>query len=270
MEIPTDDASPTEDSLEQLNLNPDPDEALSVPHRDPSISAIGLLFLLGAIWCVELGLGIGFVFWDFLQSDDAFNFELTMPTVLVLTGGAWGATLLLCGLGCWKYGLGIAEGFSVRRVDPKVLWDSALMGGALSIFAIVISAVGVQSTDSPIQELVESDAASNATGLPLFFMFFAMVVAPLEELYYRGFIFRALRNLIGTAWSATIVIVWFGMIHAFQVGWMPLMIAVIMGMGAVCTYLRIHHDSVIPSMVCHFCYNSILMILALIGFWVQG
>ena len=271
METPTEEAPPSDISLDHSTLISDPDEAQPVPHRDPSISGRGLLILLCAIWCVELGLGIGFVFVDFLKTGDTSNFEMTMPAVLIITACTWMFTLLMCtGFGCWKYGVGIAKGFSIRRVEARVVWNSALIGGALSMCAIVISAVGVQSTDSPIQELIENDAASNSMGLPLFFMLFAMVVAPLEELYYRGFIFRALRNLIGTGLSAAIVIVWFGMLHAFQVAGIPLMIAVIMGMGAVCTYLRIRHDSVVPSMVCHFCYNSMLMVFTLIAFWVQG
>ena len=270
---PNENESPYAETEDLLDPHPALEEGISHPLAQPrtSISAWRLVGLIGIIWGIELSLGIAIVIAVSLQSGGDTSAESTvafsMPIILFTMAISWTATILLCTyFGCVRYSISFSRGFSLRRVESKALVHSVKLGIGFAFFAILVSVIGGDEKDAPILELVESDAASHASGIPILFMFFAIVVAPLEELYYRGFMFRSFQKLIATPLSAALIVIWFGMVHSFQVGGQVLMIAVIMSLGGVCTYLRIRYKSVIPSMACHFTYNVTLMGITLLSY----
>ena len=244
-----------------------PEESSPVEGSTPrSIPLLSLLALIGVIWFIEIALGVGLVVTGYLQTGELDPTELPMAYLLIVSAISWTATLSLCfWWGCKRYGVGLTEGFNVRLVSSAI-YKHALIGGVgFAVCATIFLAFAIDETGMPIQNIVENNAEESLWGIPWLFMVFGLMAAPLEELYYRGFLFRSLQHKIGTRISAVITVLWFTSVHSAQLaGSIPAM-AVIMTLGTLCTYFRIRYDSVIPGIVCHFTYNATLMAITIAG-----
>jgi hypothetical protein len=91
----------------------------------------------------------------------------------------------------------------------------------------------------------------------------------LEELYYRGFLFSVFKGLVGTIGSAIIVVLWFSLIHAPQIGGDVAGVVVITCVAGLLTYLRYRYDSLIPAVAAHMSYNATLALVSAIGLAVS-
>ena len=247
--------------------------------RPRSISALDLVCMLVCIWVVDFALmgAIEYLTYEIPRTISRY-FDL-VPFLMMITALSWAFTLGLCiYLGCKRYGISMRQGFSFNNVSPKALQISVVLGIGFAVCVIGYPIIeyylsgqepyseASEESKVPITRIIEEDAASNSSGIPWYFMSFAVLLAPLlEELYYRGFLFRAFQRHVGTKLSAALIILWFGVIHADQVGGSLSTIAIITTMGAVCTFLRIYYDSVLPSIACHFCYNGTLMGATMLG-----
>jgi uncharacterized protein len=107
-----------------------------------------------------------------------------------------------------------------------------------------------------------SDLASTPQGLAAISVM-ALLVPPFEEVYYRGFILPILRRSVGAVAAVLLVIVWFAAVHAFQVAGDLVAIVTIAFMGAVWTLQRQFTQSLIPPVLTHFSYNSVLVLISL-------
>jgi len=103
---------------------------------------------------------------------------------------------------------------------------------------------------------------------PAGFYSFALLglVSPVfEEIYYRGFMYRALENGIGTGAAATIVTFWFVALHVPQY-WPSLgAITSILVLSLATTILRMRTGSIIPGMIAHGVYNVFVIGAAIIA-----
>jgi membrane protease YdiL (CAAX protease family) len=148
----------------------------------------------------------------------------------------------------------------------------------LSLLVGVVSAIVFMMTmvvfapdgaeDAPIVKLVFGQAGDGSELFLAFIIFIAAAITfpVFEELYYRGFLYGVLEGLIGRIAAAIIVAVWFGLVHAPQVGFGLVAMIVIMMVSTLLTWLRYKYDSLIPALSAHVAYNGTLSLAAMIGF----
>ena len=102
-------------------------------------------------------------------------------------------------------------GFRRERLGPTVGW-TVLAFLAYWIFAAVY--VGLVAPDEE-QETLESLGTEDGTGWVIVAAFVVVVMAPIvEEFFFRGFFYRALRTRLNVALAALAVGLIFGAIHA--------------------------------------------------------
>ena len=165
-------------------------------------------------------------------------------------------TIFVCwALACRKYGRSFVEGLAIRPVSPRILRLSVLLGLLLP-FGIVILPV---SGESPMQKLQETNA-----GFALI-AFAALIMPPVEEIYFRGFVFPIFRRYVGAPIGVLLVMIAFGAMHASQLSGEPFALAYVTFVGLVFTIQRYKTDSLVPSMVTHLIYNGTLVTFGVVA-----
>ena len=90
----------------------------------------------------------------------------------------------------------------------------------------------------------------------------ASVVAPIvEETFFRGVLFSALRSRMRIWPSVLLSSVFFAVIHPLPGGFLPIFV-----LACVMALLREHSQSLLPSMICHSLYNTMGLVLTTLIF----
>jgi len=112
----------------------------------------------------------------------------------------------------------------------------------------------------PIEELFSS--RSSAFALAAFGIFIA---PPVEELFFRGFLYPALARPLGSVLSMGLTGAFFALIHSPQLAhaWIPLLL--LFAIGVILTVVRAKTKSVATTVIIHMAYNTTLFILLYIG-----
>lgn len=145
--------------------------------------------------------------------------------------------------------------FGLRRPAwwPAVGWTALAFVTFLAFSAIWVSALGLQNEEDTLPTELGVDESTAAL---IAVAFLVTVVAPVgEELFFRGFYFRALANWKGIWPAAIITGITFGSIHA---GGSPIGFLVPLGFfGFVLCLLYVRTKSLYPPIVLHAINNSI-------------
>jgi hypothetical protein len=218
-----------------------------------------LLIALALIWGFELGggFGIGVALMvanpgsdptDVLTQHPVLMLSLSLISLVFAVVVAWYFL-------CRKYRNRIAEEFALRAVRLRSILVSILLavGGML----VAVCLIGDQEPgDSPLSQMVSTPLGALA------FMAMAVIVPPLEELYYRGFLYSVLKKYTGTVAAVIIVSAWFAGMHAFQLAGEWTGLAIVAVMGTLWTLQRCLTRSLIPSIVTHWLYNAMVVFVA--------
>lgn len=122
--------------------------------------------------------------------------------------------------------------------------------------ALIVSQVvfrGVETPEHPIvRTIIESKAAYAAAAA------LAVIVAPIvEETFFRGMLYTALRSRLGVWWSSLISGAFFAAVHpTLPGGFLPILV-----LGMVLAILREKTGSLVPSMICHGANNAVALVL---------
>jgi membrane protease YdiL (CAAX protease family) len=141
----------------------------------------------------------------------------------------------------------------------------SILGGAfLAVTVLVITSFFPTPSESPLEKLLTT------TPSIVLFVVFGIAMAPLlEEIIFRSFIFSALADLIGWKKAVPITTVSFAALHITQLRGNWPAVAVILLVGYVLTIVRHRTNSVIPSVIIHTAYNSMIFgaaaLIALLG-----
>lgn len=99
--------------------------------------------------------------------------------------------------------------------------------------------------------------------------FVALVTAPLvEELIYRGLLYKALEKAAGVAIAIPVVSLLFAGVHVFQYRNNFAVIAVITLLSITLTVARAVSGKVLPSFIIHLVFNGIQSVLIVLGAFV--
>ena len=243
---------------------------LGIPVAQPVIGAAGrvapggidLLIGVACAWWMEIALGGGLALVVLLREGNSGTFDLGMLPPLGILATAL-TSAVFAGLVSWyfvchRYRRSLAEGLAIKKVGPLTV--AACVG--LAVAGAILPMLGSSSGGtgrSPMAQLV-----STREGLAVICAL-ALILPPLEEVYYRGFIFPILRRYLGAPWAIVLVTLWFGGAHFPQLmgDWPTLVI--VTGMGALWTILRHVTGSLVPSIMTHWIYNLLVVLPAI--FW---
>jgi membrane protease YdiL (CAAX protease family) len=144
--------------------------------------------------------------------------------------------------------------FGLRMPDwgPAIGW----MFGVYAAFWVFAIVVGVAFGEPEEQDIVTDLKAEDSVLILTAFGVMTCFVAPLaEEFFFRGFLFRVLRERIGTVVAILATGVAFGLVHLPSGDWIGTIVLSLFGM-ALCVLL-LRTSSLVPCIMLHALHNSI-------------
>jgi len=164
----------------------------------------------------------------------------------------------------------IAVYFVVRRYGHKLdtiglslknTWKNVLTGvigyiAALPILACVLFAtmwvIEVTGYKPPMQPVVEMFLSQDSAKILIYMTVFVSIFGPMaEEIFFRGFLYKALRGRFGVKLPLVIVAALFALLHADVVAFAPILV-----LGITLGFLYERTGSLIASFTVHIMHNT--------------
>jgi uncharacterized protein len=135
---------------------------------------------------------------------------------------------------------------------PAVGWTLLAYLGFLTLSFTVLQIFGEPDDQQLVQDIDEEDAI----GLLIAYGALSCLVAPIaEEVFFRGFMFRALAERVHVLWAALVTGIVFGLSHA--AGSPATALLVLSGFGIALCLLLYRTRSLIPCIMLHAFNNSV-------------
>lgn len=126
------------------------------------------------------------------------------------------------------------------------------IGATLAISVLIVSSL-FPSGEAPIEKLLSS------TGAMYLFVILGIAVAPLvEEIMFRGFLFKVVSDIRGPGTAVSVTALLFGGLHILQLWGNWVGVALIFVVGYILSFVRQRSNSLIPSFIIHTSYNGML------------
>ena len=152
------------------------------------------------------------------------------------------------------------EALRWRALSPRAAWNYFAGGVLLALAVVAFPPILPHSQDYPLQRLFSSPQAAYAIGA------FAIFVAPfMEELIFRGVLFRFFEQRVGLGFAVAATAVLFAGLHVSEYWGAWNHVLLILLVGAVFSLARGLTGSIAPSFVLHLAYNATLMLMLFIG-----
>jgi membrane protease YdiL (CAAX protease family) len=109
----------------------------------------------------------------------------------------------------------------------------------------------------PVQPIVEVFMEEKETAVLWISTLFAAIFGPIaEEIFFRGFMYGAVKKSFGVFWGMVVTASVFAILHAHAVGFFPIMV-----LGLLLAYLYEKTGSLVPSMAVHIMHNVGMVVL---------
>lgn len=229
---------------------------------------IFLVFSFASLLIVQTALAIYYAGGRHLPQKELEKFLLSKPQFTLGSMMIWYATIFLFlyvtlavlpnrpfwrSLG-WRK---IQRSASVSLTHPLIYFAA---GCGLSMIVAIASARVQPPENAPIQELFKNRNTA------MLFMAMAVLIAPLvEETIFRGYLYPLFARTFGMAPGIIITGVLFGAMHGTQLGWSGSLVAILVFVGVVFTYVRARTGTVLASYMLHLGYNSLIAVAAILG-----
>ena len=225
----------------------------------------GVSSVSGALLCLAILFPLYFVTSSFLGQFD----DLSIPARLAISGIA---TSLLFGAVPWvaarlqrlnllrAFGLNgaVAAAFTVALMLGLTLWPIA------HEIVLFTQRLGLSSIQPEQLAAAESLLAELRTVPPILILA-SMAFAPaiFEELFFRGYLFHALKSATGRWMTILASALLFGLFHVISNGALSIeRFLPSTFMGLILGWLCYHSGSVLPGMLLHACHNGLLMLMS--------
>lgn len=145
-----------------------------------------------------------------------------------------------------------------RGVGPRQV---VLVFLAIYALSLVVSNLLPEQGPTPFSRVLDSSFAVRiAVGI------FAVVSAPLvEEVIYRGVMYPAFARRFGQAAAILLVSALFLVVHADQYAAAPAIMIPLGALSLALTWLRAYTGSLLPSFALHLLFNTVNVVLILVG-----
>ncbi len=138
----------------------------------------------------------------------------------------------------------------LKKVKPSIVLWAAIAGVAFNVF-VSVTINFLPLPDAWFEGLEEQYAyIGEGTSLLLEILSTAVLTGFLEETIFRGLVDSRLRTGLPTWLSVILSALIFGLCHGT-----PIAIGYAFVVGVVFSLLFLRHGSILPSMVCHMCFN---------------
>ncbi len=244
----------------------------------PLATALGML----GCWALEMFLGCGNAALNTTQGRAPDEMSAPWLAATTTLSGVLTACVVWYVV-CLRQGRGLRDGLGLGAVP----WRATALGAALGLGGAGLGTwliTNWSTGESMMAELTQTWAGLVSVSI------MAVIVGPIEELYYRGLWFPGYSRGVAQAfgqrdvravgeapapldWSSARtraealvafgVVLWFGALHIPQLWGDPIGIPMIFVMGASWTLLRWRTGSLWPSLVSHLLYNGALCAISL-------
>ncbi len=163
-----------------------------------------------------------------------------------------------------------ALGLTLKNLKKNILYGIVgyiatlpILIGTLIVIAVIINLIHYVPEKQAVVELFLKE-----TNVPLvaYTSLFAAIVGPfIEELFFRGFMYSAVKKYIGVFWATVVTAVIFGALHAHLVGFVPIMI-----LGVLLAYLYEKTGSLVSSITVHMLHNLSMVFFVFLVKQLQG
>ena len=193
---------------------------------------LGILFLLAGASEEQLE-GPGFTFAGSVLQDAALLAAAYVAIRTVITKPTW-ATIGL----------------------RKIGWSGVGWAALGLVSFLIVSAIYIQLIDVPDNP----DKIQDQLGGPLTALFAIAIAPPVEEIFFRGLLYRCFRNGFGVVGAVIVSGLIFGGIHAGSADAIVLPLLVILGMILALVYQKT--NSLWPCIILHASYNALVVMLS--------
>ena len=153
--------------------------------------------------------------------------------------------------------LGLSLKNFFKNVYYGIVGYIALIPVLIGIIAVIAFIVSVTKYTPPKQPVVELFLKEKDTSFLLYASLFAAIAGPIiEELFFRGFVYNAVKKYIGVFWAALITAAMFAVLHAHLVGFLP-----ILALGILLAYLYEKTGTLVSSITVHMIHNTGMVFL---------
>jgi membrane protease YdiL (CAAX protease family) len=145
----------------------------------------------------------------------------------------------------------------LRNILYGVTAYIALIPVLLAILAATAVVINITKYIPAKQPVVELLLKEKNTGFVLYSSLFAAVAGPfIEELFFRGFMYGAVKKYIGALAAAVVTSLIFAGLHAHVVGFFP-----IVALGLMLAYLYEKTGTLVSSITLHMIHNLSMVFL---------
>ena len=116
------------------------------------------------------------------------------------------------------------------------------------------------------QVVVKLFMRQNNAAFLIYTSLFAAIVGPvIEELFFRGFMYSAVKKYVGIFWATIVTAVLFAALHAHAVGFLPIMV-----LGILLAQMYERTGTLVSSVTIHIMHNFSMLLLVFLAKSVNG
>ena len=162
--------------------------------------------------------------------------------------------------------LGLSLKNCIRNIFYGVVGYIALIPVLIVILAVTAVIINITKYVPERQPVVELFLKEKNAAFLMYSSLFAAILGPfIEELFFRGFMYGALKKYAGALWSAVITAAIFAALHTHIVGFFP-----IFALGILLAYLYEKTGTLVSSITVHITHNlsmlSLVFLVKQVGF----
>jgi len=196
-------------------------------------------------------LGIGWV----NRAVDNFSF---VPRLILVTV-AWWPMLIATIFFMRRDKEGLKDiGFTKEKILIQILLGVLVAAGSLLIFIVIPALFGI---------MLGYVGNLNVLSIVLNFVYILLSVALVEEIIFRGHLFKKLLDIKGSMWFAIILSsVLFGFFHIFNWSIWQIIITTVMGIYWCTCRLKLKHCTLLTLIIAHALHNALLPVITAVMF----
>ncbi len=153
--------------------------------------------------------------------------------------------------------LGISARNFLKNVFYGIIGYIALIPVLILILVIIAVIINITKYVPERQPVVELFLKEKGVAFLAYSSLFAAIIGPMiEELFFRGFLYSALKKYIGIFWAMAVTAGLFAALHAHIVGFFP-----IMALGMLLAYIYEKTGTLVSSVTVHIIHNLSMVFL---------
>lgn len=153
--------------------------------------------------------------------------------------------------------LGLSAKNLLKNVFYGIVGYAALVPLLVLLLVIIAVIINLTKYVPQRQPVVELFLKEKGAAFLTYSSLFAAIIGPIiEELFFRGFLYGALKKRIGIFWSMMATAILFATLHAHLVGFLP-----IMALGIFLAYIYEKTGTLVSSITVHMIHNLSMVFL---------